>query len=106
IQMRRQRQSRAACRPPRSPCPYPRPPRRTLTPAEQLFDDQIGCLFGAEIGRVDVDLGVLGRLVGTVDAREVLELARTRLRVKAFDIAPLGLSEGRVDKEFEELSVG
>ena len=47
----------------------------------ELLDDQVGRLLGAQRGRVDVDLGILRRLVRAVDAGEVLELAGARLRV-------------------------
>ena len=43
--------------------------------AAQVLDHEIGCGLGAEHGRVDANIGVLGRLVGRLDPGEVGELA-------------------------------
>src|SRR5438309_5105186 len=62
----------------------------TSAPLHQLLDDEIGRFLGAHRRRVDADLRMLRRLIGTVDAGEVLELARPCLRIKPLGVALLG----------------
>ena len=54
----------------------------------------VGGLFGRHLGRVDADFGLGRRLIGAVDAGEVLELAGARLLVEALDVALSATASG------------
>src|SRR3954466_13881881 len=71
--------------------------------AVQVGHDCFGGLLGRGGGGVDSQVGILRRLVGGVDAGEVLQVAAPRLLVEAFWIAPLGHVERRVDEDLDEL---
>src|SRR3712207_2506568 len=64
----------------------------------QTRQDLLGRLLGRELGGVDADLGALRRLVGAVDAGEVLQLPGPGLPVEALHVAPLGLGQRSVDE--------
>ena len=51
---------------------------------------------------MDVDLGILRRLVRRADARELLDLTRARFLVQTLGIALLGLLHGDVDEDLNE----
>ena len=55
---------------------------------------------------VDPELGMLGRLVRSVDPGEALDLARACARVEALGISPLAFLDGRVDEHLDERQVG
>ena len=57
---------------------------------------------GGDLGRQDVQLGVLGLLVGRPDPGEVGELAPAGLGVETLAVAGLGDLERRVDEDLEE----
>src|SRR6185437_16431404 len=59
-------------------------------------------LLGGEIVSRDDELGLLGNLVGRVDAGEVLDLARLRARIESLRIAPDALLDRSVDEDFDE----
>src|SRR5579859_7187206 len=68
----------------------------------QLVEDEIRRLFGRVVERVDNDLGVLGRLVGVVHARHLLDLAAPGPLVEALDVPLLAdLDRGR-DVDLDE----
>src|SRR3546814_2880216 len=77
----------------------------SCTVIKQPFNNRLGCLFGCHLRRVDVDFGVLGRLIRAVDPGEVGKLARARLFIQALDVARLGLGQRRVDVHLDELAV-
>src|SRR4051794_40696693 len=57
------------------------------SPLHRFIDDQVGSLLGRHRRRVDSDLGIFRRFVGTVDSRKILELAGASLGVKALGVA-------------------
>ena len=61
--------------------------------------------LGGHLRGVDEDVRLKGRLVGAIDAREVLELARARLFVEPLDIARLGNGQRRVNEYLKELAL-
>src|SRR4051812_44202481 len=61
-------------------------------------DDALGALLRRERRRVEHQLGGLRRLVGRIDAGEVLDLAAPRLPVEPLRIAALREAERRVDE--------
>ena len=52
---------------------------------------------------LDRNLRILRRLVRRADARELGDLALARLLVQALGVALLGLLDGDVDEDFDEL---
>src|SRR5262245_24189106 len=52
----------------------------------QVLDDRRRRFLGLRLRRVDVDLGIFGRLVRRIDAGEVLELTAPRLLVESLDV--------------------
>ena len=78
--------------PPDLRCGSGRLERRLLSSSMTCADE----LVDVGAGGVEHQIGVLGRLVGRVDAGEALEFARAGPRVQALGIAPLALLE-RVD---------
>src|SRR5215472_10535749 len=83
--------------------PAPRSCRARHSCRLQVRHHEIGGLLGAELGRVDADLGMLRRLVRGVDAGEVLELPAAGLAIEPLDVAAFGHGERRVDEHLEEL---
>ena len=79
--------------------------RREPSCLAQRVDDARRRLVGRLVGGVDVDLGVLRRLVRRVDAGEVLQFAATRLAVQPLHVARLGDRERRVHVHLEELAL-
>src|SRR5947209_5548417 len=73
-------------------------------PLQKLLDDQVRGRFGAELRRVDVDLGVVRDLIGAVDAGEILELPSARLGVEPLGVALFGLGQRRIDEYLDELA--
>src|SRR3546814_11717952 len=72
---------------------------------QQFPDDEFGCFFGAHLRRVDANFGGFGRLIRSVDAGEVLELAFPRFLVEALDVALLVLGQRRVYLNLDELAL-
>src|SRR3546814_1546018 len=70
-----------------------------------MLDDLLGGVFRADGGRVDTNIGRLGRFVGAVDAGEIFELAAARFLVEPLHIARLGDLDRRIDEDFDELAV-
>src|SRR5262245_1623464 len=88
----------------------PRSVRRSVYGAEspvdaQLLDDRSGRFLGAHPRSVEVNLRMLGDLVGRVDPGEVLELPAARLSVQPLDVATLRLGERCVDVNLEKLAL-
>ena len=69
----------------------------------QVRNDQFGGVLRRIGDRVDPDLGVFRRLVGRIDAGEVLEVAAPRLLVEALGVPLLGHAERRVHEHLAEL---
>ena len=56
-------------------------------PIGELLQHRFGQLLRRPVERVQMDLGIFRRLVGRVDAGEILESARLRLGIEALRIA-------------------
>src|SRR3954451_47071 len=65
-------------------------------------DEQLRALFGRPVFRLDLELRSIRGLVGIRDARELLDLSRSRLRIEAFRIAALAFLERRSDVDLDE----
>jgi hypothetical protein len=65
-------------------------------------DDINNTLLNALLSSVNGDFGVLRRLIGGADTRELLDLARPCLLVQAFRIALLGHLDRHLDVYFDE----
>src|SRR3569832_1245563 len=63
-------------------------------------------LLRAPAERLEMDFGILRRLVGRIDTSEVLDLAAQGACVKALRIAPCAFLERRIDEHFDELALG
>ena len=63
-------------------------------------------LVKRELARVDLQVEVLGLLVGVADAGEVGDLASTSLLVETLDVAGFTNLEGGADVALEELEAG
>src|SRR5262245_9159521 len=74
------------------------------TGATQPCEDQVGCLVGRHLRRVDPNLGTLGLFIRGIDACEVLELSLSRLPIESLRVARLGDLQRRIDEQFEELA--
>ena len=68
---------------------------------EVLCDDD-DSLLDTGVCRVNVDLWLLGGLVGSADAGKVLDDTGAGLLVETLGIALLGLFDGNVDVDFDE----
>src|SRR6185437_12109488 len=68
--------------------------------------DALRRVFRRPRARVDDDLRTLWRLVGRVDAREVLDLALQGARVEPFRVALPADLERRIDVDLDELALG
>ena len=77
--------------------------RAQAAPLIQPLDHCPGRIGRRELGRQKRDLGLLGGLVGGVDAGEVDELTAARLVVETLGVALLGDRQRRVDEHLEEL---
>lgn len=68
----------------------------------QVVGDDLDGLLNAGLLAVDVDLCVLGSLVGSADASELLDLARAGLLVQTLGVALLSLLDGNVNEDLDE----
>src|SRR3546814_16328972 len=69
-----------------------------------MLDDLLGGVCRADGGRVDTNIGRLGRFVGAVDAGEIFALAAARFLVEPLHIARPGDLDRRIDEDFTELA--
>jgi hypothetical protein len=68
----------------------------------QVVGDDLDGLLDAGLLAVNVDLRVLGSLVGSADASELLDLAGASLLVQTLGVALLSLLNGDVDEDLDE----
>jgi hypothetical protein len=68
----------------------------------QVVGDDLDGLLDAGLLAVDVDLRVLGSLVGSADASELLNLTRASLLVQTLGVTLLSLLNGDVDEDLDE----
>lgn len=68
----------------------------------QVVGDDLHGLLDAGLLAVDVDLRVLGSLVGRTDTSELLDLAGASLLVQTLGVALLGLLNGNVNEDLDE----
>ena len=68
----------------------------------QVIDDGLSVMFGFGLHRVDGQFGLLRRLIGTVNAGEVLDRARLGLFIKALGVTLHADFQRRVDKNLDE----
>src|SRR5690242_18107067 len=85
------------------------PNRKPLVRAEisaglEVADDAIGMGFGIAEGGVEAEVRVERRLIGRVDAGEMLDLAGAGLLVEALRIALFGDRQRSVDMDLDELA--
>lgn len=72
----------------------------------QIADDDLHGILDTRLVRADVDLGLERLLIRRADARELWDLALSRLLVQALGIALLGDFDGDVDPDFHERHAG
>ena len=63
-------------------------------------------LLSAGARGVDSELGMLGWLVRSIDAREICDLSLACARVQTLRIPPLAFLDGGVDEHLDEREVG
>lgn len=68
----------------------------------QVVGDDLDSLLDAGLLAVDVDLRVLGGLVGRTDAGELLDLTSASLLVQTLGVALLGLLDRDVNEDLDE----
>lgn len=68
----------------------------------QVVGDDLHGLLDAGLLAVNVDLRVLGSLVGSADAGELLDLASASLLVQTLGVALLSLLDGNVNEDLDE----
>ena len=68
----------------------------------EVVGDDLDSLLHAGLLAVNVDLCVLGSLVRSADASELLDLASASLLVQTLGIALLGLLNGNVNEDLDE----
>jgi hypothetical protein len=68
----------------------------------QVVGDDLDGLLDAGLLAVNVDLGVLGSLVGSADTSELLDLTGASLLVETLGVALLGLLHGNVNEDLDE----
>jgi hypothetical protein len=68
----------------------------------QVVGDDLDGLLDAGLLAVNVDLGVLGSLVGSADTSELLDLTGASLLVQTLGVALLGLLHGNVNEDLDE----
>jgi hypothetical protein len=68
----------------------------------QVVGDDLDSLLNAGLLAVNVDLRVLGSLVGSADASELLDLASASLLVQTLGVALLSLLDGNVNEDLDE----
>ena len=74
-------------------------------PRDQVLDDAIGHLVRLFIERPQMNLRLFRRLIGRVEAGEVLDRAGLGLGVQALGIAPHAFLDRRIDKDLDEFAV-
>jgi hypothetical protein len=84
---------------------------QNLTLLQQTLVLEVLCnnnhsLFNTGVYRIDVDLRLLGGLVGSTDAGKVFDDTCASLLVQTLGIALLGLFDGNVDVDFDERERG
>jgi nitroreductase len=77
-------------------------PVTVIVGMDEKFYDRLPELFPHN---PDARIGVLGRLVGRVDAGEIADQALAGLAVEALGVAPLRLLERRVHEHLDELAL-
>src|SRR5215467_1419612 len=70
----------------------------------QSLDDTIGKAFRRLAHGRQVDLRRLGCFIRCVKAREILDLAESRLGIQSLRIAPGAFLEGRINEDLDELA--
>src|SRR5512138_1174506 len=73
--------------------------------APELDEHRLGQRLGIAASRVELELGLLGRLVKRVDAGEIADQPRPRLTVQTLWIARLAHFERRIHEDLDELSI-
>jgi hypothetical protein len=68
----------------------------------QVVGDDLDSLLNAGLPAVNVDLRVLGSLVGSADTSELLDLTGASLLVQTLGVALLGLLNGDVNEDLDE----
>jgi hypothetical protein len=69
---------------------------------DEVLKHDSNSALNIDLVRLDVDLSVLGRLVGGGDTRELLDLASASLLVKALGVTRLDDGERSVNKDLNE----
>ena len=67
--------------------------------------DFLCSLLGTQLDGVDCDLRIRWRLIGAVDASEILQLTCPGLLLEPLRIASLRFFQRRVDKDFYEFAI-
>src|SRR5690606_31775108 len=72
----------------------------------EVVDDGLNLLLQGHVGGLEVNLGVGRRIVGVVDAGEILDLAGPGFFVQPLGVALLGLLDGAVDVDLDKGHAG
>ena len=71
----------------------------------QSLNDTAGKAFRRLARGGQMNLRGLGRFIRCVQAREILDLAESRLGIQSFRIAPGAFLKGRINENLDELSI-